>query len=239
MHLVQVLDLWHAPAPTPERLLRVAPALARATAALPTDRPFRQLIRALMFAAAMTGRVPVLPAVPCEGVPWLLRDPYALHGFYDPHFFTYLRDPKGSTSGEDNVMCTPALSAGEKCNDKVVMSDFHLDRDMLYPSYSHETLALNATAQGRAHFEAVDAFKTALAGLGAGADARVLWLRGEPEAAVRLSGGDEVTDMEGLLKRSATDGGQGAWARLQVIAASCPDFLNPAESLAKGGVWVR
>lgn len=232
-HIIQALGLWHAPRPTPERLLRVSHELARAAASQPSDREYRLLVRAVMLLAAMTGRVPVLPAFPCAAAPWMRRDGMSLHGFYDPHFFTYLRDNRGESEG-DNVLCTPMLSKGAECTDMVVMSDFHLDSDVLYPSYSHDDLALEglgASSGAATIADAVSWVRLALGGVAAGGDARVLWVRGGAAEAARLGGADAGDDGE-AFSAAVKDSLPGPEReRLWKVLQQCPDFLD-VEALA-------
>lgn len=230
-----MLGLWHDPRPAPQRLLRVSAGLARAAAAQPSDHAYRRLVRALMVLAAVTDRVPVLPAFPCEAAPWIRRDAMSLHGVYDPHFFTYLRDPRGPSEG-DNVLCTPMMSKGNECTDMAVMSDFHLDRDVLYPSYSHDDLSVDGldAASGATPRGALSWVRYALGSAGADADARVLWLRGsDAAAAARIGGAEDGAQDEQQQFFAALDGAlSGAErGRLTQLSGNCPDFFR-TEALA-------
>lgn len=164
LHIIQAQGLWHAPYPLPERLLRVSQPLVDAAAAHPTSENYRQLIRSLMVAAAVTNRTAVLPHVRCAAASWIQRDQRARHGFADPSFVTITapwkvatppgREPKAgeaAVTGEEeseNALCTPYLSFWDECNDKVVLSDFHIFQEASSRGLSEASVLLSTGDNG-------------------------------------------------------------------------------------------
>lgn len=193
------------------------------------------MLHGLLAAAAATGRVPALPSFPCAaGRAFVARSGEALHGYDDPHFLAYLRDPAAPAEG-GNVRCAPYLSVGAPgfggvCGDRAVWSEFQLEQDLMYPSYPHAAAELPEAAVGAEGV--VAALREAEAGAGAGA--WVLTLNGEPGALALLArapaawgeGRREGEEWWGALGvREGAERLRGLWER-------CPDFFVPPAAVA-------
>lgn len=250
-HLLRSQGLWFAPLPTPQRLLRASAELSRTAAAAARDaREFRELvITAVLVAAAATGRVPVLPAFPCAAAAWLAKSNETLHGYDDPHFLTYLRDPSGPSDGE-NVVCAPYISRGEDCTDRAVFTEVLVEQDLLSPSYSHAVVTLppaahahgdlaleghaaqaattTAAAAAEAAETAAEALRALLAGAAEHAAARILSLGGPLASVAALAQGAAAP----LAPAALAGGGAGAdplspseRADLEQLRRKCFDFF--------------
>lgn len=101
----------------------------------------------------------------------------------------------GAGAGEPPVMCSPYFSAGDRCLDPVLLSDFHLDQDLRYPSYTQGTLDVTEGVDIEGGGLVARVLEAARRGdLAAHNGSRVLWLEGDAAAVLRVS-----RDARGLL----------------------------------------
>lgn len=169
--------------------------------------------------------------------------------------------PEGA-SAEPPVMCAPYFSAGDRCLDPVILSDFYLDQDLLYPSYTQGTLDVTEgidpehDAYKGNYVERV--LKVAREGQEARhRDTRVLWMEGDARSVLRVS--NETTSLLAALtyeeKRFLDEFyewcGSGGRIRLPApFASACrrcrhsetvisADLLTPAKSSAGAATTTR
>lgn len=78
------------------------------------------------------------------------------------------------------VMCAPYFSAGDRCLDPAILSDYNLDQDLMYPSYSADSLDVTAGVSADADGFVGLVLSAARDGdLAKHKDTRVLWLEGD------------------------------------------------------------
>lgn len=88
-------------------------------------------------------------------------------------------------------MCAPYFSAGDRCLDPAVLADYHLDQDLLYPSYSQGSLDVTEGIDDPEKDEGN--FVGRVLGVARGGDlgrhngTRVLWLEGHAASVLRVS----------------------------------------------------
>jgi hypothetical protein len=107
-YIMRAFGHWHHDdAPPPPRAVRFPASLWEATGKASTLYPLLSALQALALVAALTGRVPVIPRVPC-GSGWLSRHPLTLAGVADDYVMQ-LRE-----GGDGPVQCHLSMG-GQQC----------------------------------------------------------------------------------------------------------------------------
>ncbi|KAL1496723.1 hypothetical protein AB1Y20_014316 [Prymnesium parvum] len=125
--------------PPPRRVLRLAPLVWRRVAAHASLRPLLAALQLLAVAAAVSGRAPLVPSVPC-GSAWIERHPMSLAGVADDYILQLRR-----RDGTGELQCHLAMG-GTKCTLPTVLPAWYSDAILPASAFPSATRADHPTA---------------------------------------------------------------------------------------------
>ena len=159
-YLMRAFGHWHLdepPPPSPLRAVRLSAALWEATGESTTLHPLLTALQALAVVAAVTGRTPLIPQVPCSSH-WLHRNPMTLMGVSDD----YVMQLHAGRGANGRVECHLSMG-GKRCALPAVLPAWYSTRHMPSTAFGASTLAAHPAAG-----EAVDEARAPVLSLGLG-----------------------------------------------------------------------